>query len=92
MFTLDEAGKRIYTLKKVALGEVTKSAHPARFSPVRCIILHVAHTVANKITRMINIQGTADSSIYLFGFGHLNVITKFDCTFSSHEALDTESL
>ena len=26
-------GKRIYTLKKVLDGTVTKSAHPARFSP-----------------------------------------------------------
>lgn len=26
-------GQRLYTLKKVAGGEVTKSAHPARFSP-----------------------------------------------------------
>lgn len=33
MYTLDATGKRIYTLKKVASGEVTKSAHPARFSP-----------------------------------------------------------
>jgi H/ACA ribonucleoprotein complex subunit 3 len=33
MYTLDAAGKRVYTLKKVASGEVTKSAHPARFSP-----------------------------------------------------------
>jgi H/ACA ribonucleoprotein complex subunit 3 len=33
MFTLDSNGKRIYTLKKVVSGEVTKSAHPARFSP-----------------------------------------------------------
>ena len=33
MYTLDPAGKRIYTLKKVLSGEVTKSAHPARFSP-----------------------------------------------------------
>lgn len=33
MYTLDSAGKRVYTLKKVASGEVTKSAHPARFSP-----------------------------------------------------------
>lgn len=33
MFTLDANGKRIYTLKKVQAGEVTKSAHPARFSP-----------------------------------------------------------
>jgi H/ACA ribonucleoprotein complex subunit 3 len=33
MYTLDESGKRIYTLKKIAEGEVTKSAHPARFSP-----------------------------------------------------------
>ena len=33
MYTLDADGKRIYTLKKVQAGEVTKSAHPARFSP-----------------------------------------------------------
>lgn len=33
MYTIDASGKRIYTLKKIAGGEVTKSAHPARFSP-----------------------------------------------------------
>ncbi|QKX61143.1 uncharacterized protein TRUGW13939_08290 [Talaromyces rugulosus] len=33
MYTLDKDGKRTYTLKKVLGGEVTKSAHPARFSP-----------------------------------------------------------
>ncbi|TDZ48275.1 H/ACA ribonucleoprotein complex subunit NOP10 [Colletotrichum trifolii] len=33
MYTLDGAGKRVYTLKKVVDGKVTKSAHPARFSP-----------------------------------------------------------
>ncbi len=33
MYTLDASGKRIYTLKKIQNGEVTKSAHPARFSP-----------------------------------------------------------
>jgi H/ACA ribonucleoprotein complex subunit 3 len=33
MYTLDANGKRIYTLQKVVSGEVTKSAHPARFSP-----------------------------------------------------------
>ncbi|KAI4132866.1 MAG: hypothetical protein LQ347_002417 [Umbilicaria vellea] len=33
MYTLDTNGKRIYTLKKVQADEVTKSAHPARFSP-----------------------------------------------------------
>jgi len=34
MYTLDNNGKRIYTLKKItASGAVTKSAHPARFSP-----------------------------------------------------------
>jgi H/ACA ribonucleoprotein complex subunit 3 len=33
MYTLDPEGKRVYTLKKVASGQVTKSAHPARFSP-----------------------------------------------------------
>lgn len=33
MYTLDPAGKRVYTLKKVVGAEVTKSAHPARFSP-----------------------------------------------------------
>ncbi|KAG9240439.1 H/ACA ribonucleoprotein complex subunit 3 [Calycina marina] len=33
MFTLDSNGVRQYTLKKVIHGEVSKSAHPARFSP-----------------------------------------------------------
>ncbi|KAL6946636.1 snoRNP complex protein [Hanseniaspora osmophila] len=34
MYTLDQEGKRVYTLKKTtANGEITKSAHPARFSP-----------------------------------------------------------
>jgi H/ACA ribonucleoprotein complex subunit 3 len=33
MYTLDAQGNRLYTLKKVANGQVTKSAHPARFSP-----------------------------------------------------------
>jgi H/ACA ribonucleoprotein complex subunit 3 len=33
MYTTGADGKRVYTLKKVARGEVTKSAHPARFSP-----------------------------------------------------------
>ncbi|KAK6836173.1 Nop10 family nucleolar RNA-binding protein [Apiospora arundinis] len=33
MYTLAADGKRTYTLKKVLSGEVTKSAHPARFSP-----------------------------------------------------------
>ncbi|KFX99031.1 hypothetical protein V490_01980 [Pseudogymnoascus sp. VKM F-3557] len=33
MYTLDAEGTRIYTLKKINGGEVTKSAHPARFSP-----------------------------------------------------------
>src|ERR1700753_2730009 len=34
MFNADAAsGKRIYTLHKVKDGQVTKSAHPARFSP-----------------------------------------------------------
>ncbi len=29
----DASGKRVYTLKKVLENKVTKSAHPARFSP-----------------------------------------------------------
>jgi rRNA maturation protein Nop10 len=33
MYTLDASGKRVYTLKKIQDGQVTKSAHPARFSP-----------------------------------------------------------
>ena len=33
MYTLDADGKRLYTLNKVVGAEVTKSAHPARFSP-----------------------------------------------------------
>lgn len=33
MFNADASGKRLYTLHKVREGQVTKSAHPARFSP-----------------------------------------------------------
>ncbi|KAJ5573843.1 H/ACA ribonucleoprotein complex subunit [Penicillium hispanicum] len=33
MYTLGADGKRVYTLKKVVDGKVSKSAHPARFSP-----------------------------------------------------------
>lgn len=34
MYTLGSDGKRVYTLNKTtADGEITKSAHPARFSP-----------------------------------------------------------
>ncbi|KAI9146440.1 ribosome biogenesis protein Nop10 [Paraphysoderma sedebokerense] len=34
MYHLDESGKRVYTLKKsTETGVITKSAHPARFSP-----------------------------------------------------------
>jgi H/ACA ribonucleoprotein complex subunit 3 len=34
MYTTDPVtGERTYTLRKVLDGEVTKSAHPARFSP-----------------------------------------------------------
>ncbi|KAI0299852.1 Nop10 family nucleolar RNA-binding protein [Russula brevipes] len=34
MYTIDDKGNRIYTLKKVNdVGRITKSAHPARFSP-----------------------------------------------------------
>lgn len=33
MCLVDADGKRTYTLKKVLEGQVTKSAHPARFSP-----------------------------------------------------------
>lgn len=34
MCNVDPAsGKRVYTLKKIFEGKITKSAHPARFSP-----------------------------------------------------------
>ncbi|KIJ13770.1 hypothetical protein PAXINDRAFT_80305 [Paxillus involutus ATCC 200175] len=34
MYTLDEQGNRVYTLTKITKeGRITKSAHPARFSP-----------------------------------------------------------
>lgn len=33
MYNLSATGERVYTLKKIADGKVTKSAHPARFSP-----------------------------------------------------------
>lgn len=43
MYTLDAAGKRVYTLKKVVDGRITDSAHPARFSPddtySRCVYM-----------------------------------------------------
>lgn len=51
MFTSDAAGKRVYTLNKVAknhkgVSEVTKSAHPARFSPddkySRYVLIHLS--------------------------------------------------
>jgi rRNA maturation protein Nop10 len=47
MYTLDADGKRKYTLKKIINGEVSKSAHPARFSPddkfSRCAITIPPH-------------------------------------------------
>ncbi|KAI0143148.1 putative ribosome biogenesis protein nop10 [Xylariaceae sp. FL1272] len=33
MYTMNDDGRRTYTLKKVLNGTVTRSAHPARFSP-----------------------------------------------------------
>ena len=34
MYYLDDTGKRVYTLKKTTpAGEISHSAHPARFSP-----------------------------------------------------------
>ncbi|KAH6691252.1 H/ACA ribonucleoprotein complex subunit 3 [Plectosphaerella plurivora] len=33
MYIEGEDGNRVYSLKKVLDGKVTKSAHPARFSP-----------------------------------------------------------
>ncbi|KAI0042537.1 Nop10p-domain-containing protein [Auriscalpium vulgare] len=34
MYTIDEKGNRVYSLKKITdSGKITKSAHPARFSP-----------------------------------------------------------
>ncbi|KAM0749256.1 Nop10 family nucleolar RNA-binding protein [Meredithblackwellia eburnea MCA 4105] len=34
MYTLNEDGTRLYSLKKMtSTGKITKSAHPARFSP-----------------------------------------------------------
>ncbi|KAF8844207.1 Nop10p-domain-containing protein [Paxillus ammoniavirescens] len=34
MYILDEQGNRVYTLTKITKeGRITKSAHPARFSP-----------------------------------------------------------
>ncbi|THH01229.1 hypothetical protein EW026_g1462 [Hermanssonia centrifuga] len=34
MYTLNDDGTRVYTLKKITdSGKITKSAHPARFSP-----------------------------------------------------------
>ena len=48
MYTADKEGRRQYTLKKVVGSEVTKSAHPARFSPddkySRWVRAHILHT------------------------------------------------
>jgi H/ACA ribonucleoprotein complex subunit 3 len=33
MFYLNDEGKRMYTLQKIKDGKITKTAHPARFSP-----------------------------------------------------------
>lgn len=33
MYYTNDAGQRVYTLNKIADNRVTKSAHPARFSP-----------------------------------------------------------
>jgi H/ACA ribonucleoprotein complex subunit 3 len=32
-YTIDETGKRIYTMSKETQGNPTQNAHPARFSP-----------------------------------------------------------
>jgi rRNA maturation protein Nop10 len=51
MYTEDPAtGKRIYTLKKVLDGVVTKSAHPARFSPDDKYSRFVSTAVASSIS------------------------------------------
>ncbi|KAJ5913212.1 H/ACA ribonucleoprotein complex subunit [Penicillium tannophilum] len=41
MYTLGPDGKRVYTLKKVVDGKVSKSAHPARFSPMTSTLVTV---------------------------------------------------
>lgn len=67
MYTLSPSGERIYTLKKVNHGEVTKSAHPARFSPddkysryVSCSLNHPPSKESASL--MILPTGTASSS------------------------------
>lgn len=68
MYTLSPSGERIYTLKKVNHGEVTKSAHPARFSPddkysryVSCSLNHPPPS-KESASLMILPTGTASSS------------------------------
>ncbi|KAK6354533.1 snoRNP complex protein [Orbilia brochopaga] len=57
MYTLDSDGKRLYTLKKVAHGEVTKSAHPARFSPDDKYSRHRV-TLKKRFGMLLTQQGT----------------------------------
>lgn len=50
MYTVDANGKRLYTLKKVQAGEVTKSAHPARFSPDDKYSRYVLHRLQSNFS------------------------------------------
>ncbi|KAF3919120.1 hypothetical protein ABW21_db0206855 [Orbilia brochopaga] len=58
MYTLDSSGKRLYTLKKLAHGEVTKSAHPARFSPDDKYSRHRV-TLKKRYGMLLTQQGTS---------------------------------
>jgi H/ACA ribonucleoprotein complex subunit 3 len=55
LYHLDEAGKRVYTLKKRTVGKTTtSSAHPARFSPddkfSKVVILLLLHLLLHFIS------------------------------------------
>ncbi|KAK5789502.1 hypothetical protein VI817_008625 [Penicillium citrinum] len=64
-YTLGPDGKRVYTLKKVVDGKVSKSAHPARFSPDDKYSRHRV-TLKKRYGLLLTQQpGTIQSSSYI---------------------------
>jgi H/ACA ribonucleoprotein complex subunit 3 len=71
MYTLDASGKRIYTLKKIASGEVTKSAHPARFSPDDKYSRHRV-TLKKRYGLLLTQQSEFSLLLWRVGYGRKN--------------------
>ncbi|KAK4943668.1 snoRNP complex protein [Elasticomyces elasticus] len=63
-----DTGKRVYTLKKVLDGVVTKSAHPARFSPDDKYSRHRV-TLKKRYGLLLTQQSMCDPiALYLFKY------------------------